>query len=150
LSSFFVDTSALTKRCVLEIGSKWVVSWIEPVAGHTVFISTLATVETVSALTRRERERIITVSDRVKLQNDFLFHVQNQYSVINLDDNIMNLARSLLVQHQLRTLDALQLASASQTAKILGIQLTFICADTRLLAAAAAEGLLTDNPNAHP
>jgi hypothetical protein len=31
-----------------------------------------------------------------------------------------------------------------------GTQLTFICADTRLLAAATAEGLLIDNPNAHP
>ncbi len=150
MSNFFVDTSALAKRYVPEVGTKWVTSWIEPQAGHTILVSTLATVEIITALVRRERGGVISISDRVKLQNDFLLHAQNQYSVINLDEDILNSARSLLMQHQLRTLDALQLASALQVAKILGIQLIFICADTRLLAAAAAEGLLTDNPNAHP
>jgi uncharacterized protein len=145
-----MDTSALAKRYVPEVGSKWVISWIEPQAGHMIFISTLATVEIITALVCRERGGVIPASDRVKLQNDFLLHAQNQYSVINLDDDVLNLARSLLVQHQLRTLDALQLASALQAVKILGIQLTFIGADTRLLAAAAAEGLLTDDPNTHP
>ncbi|MBS1252395.1 MAG: hypothetical protein MAG451_01434 [Anaerolineales bacterium] len=28
--------------------------------------------------------------------------------------------------------------------------LTFVCADDRLIAVAQAEGLLTENPNAHP
>ena len=43
-----------------------------------------------------------------------------------------------------------RLASALQAMRTLSISLTFVTADTRLLAAASAEGLAVDDPNAHP
>lgn len=82
--------------------------------------------------------------------NNFLRHLDKRYQVIELNDNLFDEARRLLIKHPLRALDALQLASALQAAKVLGIQPIFISADTRLLAAATAEGLAVDDPNLHP
>lgn len=150
MSQFFIDTSALAKRYIPEIGSIWINSWIVPQANNEIIISPLATVEMISLLTRRQRESSITLLQRVSMQKDFQFHVQEQYLGIDLDDNVLERARDLLLKHPLRTLDALQLACALEAAHLFDIQPTFISADTRLLAAASAEGLPTDDPNTHP
>jgi hypothetical protein len=60
----------------------------------------------------------------------------------------------LLESYPLRAYDAVQLASAlltHDTLQVIGLPPpTFLAADDRLLATAEAEGLATDNPNAHP
>lgn len=149
MSDYFVDTSALAKRYVAETGSTWVRSWIHPDAGHRVFISAIASVEVMSALMRREREGTLSREDRQKLENDFLYHVETEYLLIDPDKNVLNKARYLL-KHALRTLDAIQLASALETSLLFDIHPIFVSADTRLLNAAAAEGLPIDDPHAHP
>lgn len=149
MSAFFVDTSALAKRYIIETGSAWVRSWILPSGGHSITISALSTVEMVSLLMRREREGAILKTVRIRVQNSFLRHASNQYQVIELNNPVLKEARDLLTKYELRSLDALQLASAIQVARIISIKPTFISADTRLLDA-AAEGFATDNPNAHP
>lgn len=150
MSEFFVDTSALAKRYVIETGSKWVRSWVSPRTGNAVIISALTTVEMVSLLVRLEREKKISTLNHVRSQNNFLRHADDQYYVIDLDGDVLGEARALLVKHPLRALDALQLASALRIVKVIGIQPTFISADVRLLTAAPAEGLPIDDPNAHP
>jgi uncharacterized protein len=149
LSQFFIDTSPLAKRYIPEIGSAWINSWIVPQANNEIIISALATVEIYSFLTRRERESSVTSSQRQLMQNDFQFHVQEQYLLIDLDETVLDRARDLLLKHPLRTLDAIQLACALEAAHLFNIQPIFISADTRLLSAASAEGLPTDDPNMH-
>jgi predicted nucleic acid-binding protein len=60
----------------------------------------------------------------------------------------------LLERHPLRAYDAIQLASAliaNDALLTAGFApLIVLAADDRLLDAAQAEGLMTDNPNAHP
>jgi hypothetical protein len=55
--------------------------------------------------------------------------------------------------HPLRAYDAVQLACAFQArddAQVVGVTPpVFVCADTNLLASAAAEGMGVDNPNDH-
>jgi len=62
-------------------------------------------------------------------------------------------AEDLLTVHPLRTYDAVPLASALESNIRLvasGLSpLTFVAADARLLVAAATEGLMTEDPNAH-
>ena len=58
--------------------------------------------------------------------------------------------RNLVTQYPLRTLDAIQLASAKQTLTMLNEQITFVSADSNLLVVAATEGFKIDNPNLHP
>ena len=107
-------------------------------------LSQLASVELVSGLSRRLREDKLTLSDFVALRRDEF------YLSIDLDEMVLIRARNLVAKHPLRTLDALQLACALEAAHLFDIQPTFISADTRLLAAASAEGLPTDDPNTHP
>jgi hypothetical protein len=67
---------------------------------------------------------------------------------------ILDRAVYLTQNHRLRGYDAVQLATAitaNQTFLGAGlIPVTFVAADTDLLAAAQAEGLTTDNPNLYP
>lgn len=150
MSTFFVDTSALAKRYLVETGSNWVLSWIEPPANNVIIISELTFVEMRSLLARRVRERILTLTDANLLRNDFLLHTQNEYLIVLVETNVLNQAARLVDQYTLRTLDAIQLASAIQAVNIVSHPMTFISGDKNLLAAAAAEGFITDNPNAHP
>ena len=68
-------------------------------------------------------------------------------------DAIVARAQDLASAHLLRAYDAVQLASALESnARLLiagSSPLTFVSADTRLLTAAAAEGLATEDPNSH-
>lgn len=150
MSEFFVDTSALAKRYIPEVGTSWVTKWIEPQANNIIVVSSITSVEMVSVLMRREREGSVSATDRTRLQNDFLFHVQKQYVVVAVSKEVLVEARRLLVSYPLRALDALQLASILYIKQSTDFQPTFISADTRLLDAAAAEGFTTDNPNKHP
>jgi uncharacterized protein len=150
LSVYFGDTSAVAKRYLPEIGSAWVQSWIDPQAGNLTILSELATIEFVSLLTRRQRENSISTGDFTRLYNDFFLHVSQQYRVIDLNKSIFAQARQLVIKHPLRTLDAIQLASALAAANAIGVPIIFISADQKLLAAAASEGFSVDDPNAHP
>jgi predicted nucleic acid-binding protein len=150
LSEYFVDTSALAKRHIIATGSAWVRGWIRPRAGNVIVISALATVEPASLLMRRERAGTISTLRRTRALNNFLLHAENEYLVFELDEVVLEEARNALVRHLLRALDALHLASAVVADRDLGVKLTFISADVKLLPAAAAEGFTTDDPNLHP
>jgi hypothetical protein len=103
-----------------------------------------------SVFARRQREGILQPTNTSTLQNIFLLHLEKEYLVVPLDTDIMVQARQLLIQHPLRTLDAIQLSCAMQSVALLGSPITFISSDRNLLAAAVAEGFETDDPNAHP
>jgi uncharacterized protein len=150
VSTFFVDTSALAKRYLVETGSNWVLSWIEPPANNVIVISELAFVEMRSLLARRVRESVLRVVDANALRNDFLLHANNEYLIVLVETNVLNQAARLVDQYPLRTLDAIQLASAIQAVNVLGQPMLFISGDKNLLAAVASEGFVTDDPNAHP
>jgi predicted nucleic acid-binding protein len=150
LSSYYADTSALAKRYIKETGSIWVASWMIPAANNVTLVSALALIEMYSVLARHEREGNITQAARNNLQATFLVHSQREYLMVPLDDQVLTQAQTLVNQYPLRTLDALQLASALYAVQILQEPISFISADKSLLAAASGEGLLVDNPNAHP
>jgi uncharacterized protein len=149
LTAYFVDSSALAKRYIIETGSEWVRSWILPAHKNQIVISVLSTVEVISLLMRREREGAVSTQERIRVQNNFMRHSEDEYYTIDVDNNVLGIARQLLARHPLRTLDAIQLASALQAAAALRAQPTFVCADQRLLTAASSEGLPIDNPNLH-
>jgi len=107
-------------------------------------ISALTTVEMISLLTRRAREGSLSPSVQATLQSTFLLHIEKEYLPV------LTLAQTLIPRHFLRTLDAIQLASALDAVKTLGEKPVFVCSDNHLLTAAAAEGFAIDNPLLHP
>jgi hypothetical protein len=150
LSNYYVDTSALAKRYLAERGSAWVLSWVEPPAGNIIIISELTAVELFSVLARRYREGALSSTNVAALQADFLFHLQNEYLTVPLDQVVLIRARQLVGQYPLRSLDAIQLACALHALTILQDTIIFVSGDNNLLSAAAYEGFTTDNPYNHP
>ena len=150
---YHLDTSALAKRYVPERGS----SWIKTLAAtETISISALATAELASLLGRRSREGQLS-SDQSRQTYQSFLQDRPQYQVLPIDDGLIHDAADLLLRGggvpALRALDALQLiaarralARAASSGASTGV---FVSADRRLLEAAAALGLSTDNPEDH-
>src|SRR5436305_8059343 len=114
-----------------------------------VIISELTTLEAVAVLTHRQREKNVPPDYLQMLRNDFLLHVEREYLVINVDSVVFIRARNLISRYPLRAIDAVQLACALDVMRALNEAVTFVSADRMLLAAAALEGLATDNPDNH-
>ncbi len=152
MSNLFLDSSALVKRYLRETGTYWLRQQIA--SATAVIVMRLTRVEVMSAVTRRQREGVI--DQRVVQGIDQLLtrHFSQQYTVIPLSEPLVSVAVRLLTAHPLRAYDAVQLAAAVQVNRRLVAQqltpITFMCADTRLLQIASAEGLTTDDPNNYP
>ena len=151
---YYMDSSCLVKRYVNEIGSGWVLSITNPVAGNEIYIVRITGVEVVSAISRRKRDGTIISADAAMviatLKNDLL----NEYQIIEVTEQLVNRAMTLAETYGLRGFDAVQLAGACEVQALCSASgippLSFLSADKGLSAAAIAEGLSVDDPNAHP
>ena len=155
VNAYFLDTSALVKRYVPEIGSDWILSITDPATDNHLAISQITWVEVHSALARRLRDGSFSAQrfDLIaqKVREDF----ENEYRVIDVDQTLIETATELVMQHPLRAYDSVQLASALrfQSTTLVSVpntQLVFVSADNRLLDIAQSEGLATDDPNNYP
>ncbi|MEO6596424.1 MAG: type II toxin-antitoxin system VapC family toxin [Planctomycetota bacterium] len=134
----YLDTSWLVKLYVDEPGSAGVRKVVD--ADSDVVVSDLAYVEFHSAVARRRRERTLAARSAATLVARFRKDWSERVRVaVSLD--VLLRAADLLSEHPLRSLDALQLASALLIATGAPEALRFGAADDRLNAAATAEGL---------
>jgi uncharacterized protein len=154
LNTYFLDSSALLKRYHVEIGSKWLRRITAPRFGYRLYIAQITRVEVASAFARLKREGTLPARLARLARTLVKEHSNSQYRIIILDDEIIERAENLTDSYPLRAADAIQLACAIyadvRVKAATADPLIFLSADTRLLTAANAEGLLTDNPNAHP
>jgi uncharacterized protein len=154
MTIYYADSSTLVKRHANEIGSAWVKALLDPSASHTIITARISIVEVISALNRKVRNLEISISDYSPMATDFKATCTNEYQLIELANPIYDRACQLLETYKLRAYDSVQLASAlltNATIQASGLPaLTFLAADTDLLNAAQAEGLVTDDPNIHP
>jgi predicted nucleic acid-binding protein len=154
MAIYYADSSTLVKRHANEIGSAWVKTIFARSANNTVITARISVVEVFSALNRRVRETTIQPPDYILIANDFTAICATEYQFVELIILVIDRARQLLERHPLRAYDSIQLASALLTNTALltnGLSpLTFLAADVNLRNAAQAEGLTTDDPQAHP
>ena len=154
MSVYFLDSSALVKRYVTEIGTAWIQQMADPSLHNQLIIARITWVEVLSAFARRQREGSFSPTDTVKAIQTFRYDLDMQYQVVELSQTVAEAAGRLVTNHSIRAYDAVQLASAVhiQTALVQtqSITLNFLTADDRLTPIAQAEGFLTDNPNHHP
>lgn len=134
----YLDTSALIKRFVTEKGSPLV----ESLVSQEGFVATakIAYTEVYAGLTRKHREGHLPGSQYALACRQFESDWQ-AYIRVDLQDEILVLARDLIQRHTLRGFDAIHLASALSLRAALGEEITFAAADERLLRAARAERL---------
>ena len=119
-------------------------------AGNVILISELTTVEMYSVFARLQRENKLTSTQTLALTSKFAFDTRYEYLIVPMDSSVFAMGQSLVAKYPLRTLDALQLASARQACSLLNESIVFVSADNRLLSVALTEGFTTDNPISHP
>ncbi len=155
MNTFFLDSSALAKRYLIETGSTWILALTDLPAGYSLFLAEITWVEVAAALAARHRAPGgITRQERDGAVRLLSRHCATQYRLISLDRPILSRAVRLTQQHRLRGYDAVRLSTALATNNALitsGLPgLTFVAADGDLVAAAHGEGLAADDPNLHP
>ena len=129
----FLDSSALAKRYVQEPGSDRVEEILS--SASSLGISVIGVTEVVSALCRRRREKKLS-PPQYSMAKRALFEDIEDASIVNLTDQVVARAVSLLERWPLRSSDALHVASAAEWSAEL-----FVSSDERQCAAARAYGL---------
>lgn len=152
--NYFCDASVLVKRHIYEIGRYWFANIADLTTGNTIIISRLSLTEVISSFNRRCRELSLPQSDYQKVSQDFESFCFNEYQIIEMTQAVTEKAKEMLEKYPLRAGDAIQLASALLADEVLKQanfpELTFLVSDQRLLDAANAENLLSDNPQFYP
>ena len=154
MTQSFLDSSGLIKRDVVEPGTPWVRAMTSRSSSNTVMIAHMTQIEIVSGASRRAREGTLTTRTARAVRLLIDRHARREYMVIGLTPQVVRRAEDLLAVHPLRAYDSVQLASALESnTRLVAAGLSpvlFVSADVRLLTVATAEGLMTEDPNAHP
>lgn len=136
---YYLDTSALVKRYHLEPGSSDIdVLFADPV--NQLFISRLAIVESLSTFSRLVREGVLSAADFASVTARINADVATEtIRVPALSTKQLADASALFtshgLSHNLRTLDAIHLATAQALISRRG-SAVFVAADKKLLKAA--------------
>ena len=89
MAIYFLDTSAVIKRYVLEIGTGWVQALTLPTAPHSHFVAHIAWVETISAVTRRVRGGTLSPADAATALVDFRLDFNHQYIPVEISAGLI-------------------------------------------------------------
>lgn len=148
----FLDSSALVKCYVAETGYAWTRSILDD-ENTVVYVASLSRVETISALTRRLRRGDITPAEFEVACEQFRLDLTTQFEIVALTDQMIEEASTLAEKHGLRAYDAVQLAAAMDSRRVISQvepnQFILVSADLELNDAAIAEGLNVEDPNTH-
>lgn len=151
MAIYFIDSSALVKRYVNEIGSTWTLRLFDPVLDNEFFIAAITGVEIIAAITRRARSGSINVTDATLVCQQIRNDLQTDYSIVEITEEIIDSGMKLAEKRGLRGYDAVQLAAGCAVNALCiasGLSpVIFVSADNELNLAAASEDLSIKNPN---
>jgi uncharacterized protein len=154
VATTYIDTSALVKRYVAEVGSAWIRRMVARPVQDVIYTAVLTEVEVRSALQRLIREGRLDTAQAQRLTQRVLQHFTRRYQLIRITRPVVAEAGRLVEGYPLRAYDAVQLACALTVRRSMhrrGMPSPlFVTADTTLLAAAQAEGFPVDNPLQYP
>lgn len=146
MARFFLETSALAKRYILEEGTPRVSQLVE--SGDSLLVSRLALVEVASAAVRRTRAGDIAEDALTGLLQTLDDDFRRRFEVVELGGGTMSRSVDLIRVHALRAADGIQLACALIAAGSPGAssELMFVSSDRELNAAAETEGMTVLDP----
>ena len=96
MTTYYLDTSALSKRYVQEPGTLWIRALIDPTASHTLLLARITMVELYSALARRRREGTVKIEDYLVATQAFAAHSVTAYEFVELDLPVVALLKRSL------------------------------------------------------
>ncbi len=137
---YYFDTSALLKRYIKESGSEVIDDTIDK--AHEILVSALTHIEAISALRRLLSEGKICKADykniKSELDKDF-----KDFTILPILQKTLNKAYQIVDAEDLRTLDAIQLATVIIASENID---KLVAADQRLLSAADNNNIVTLDP----
>jgi predicted nucleic acid-binding protein len=140
----FLDTSALAKRYVQELGSEELEHLFFNRATE-VIVSTLSMPELSSAIGRKVKDREILEEPAIQALREFENDWENLFVKIPLTEKIALSASKLTIQYNLKGADAVHL----ETAIIVDSEL-FVASDQQLISVAEKVGLNFYDPTEGP
>ena len=151
MAVYYLDTSALAKLYIEEIGSGRVADLVrDPERDHFAILE-VSRVEFHSAVRRRERQGDISSAETADVLAQLDSDLQSLFVVQPMTAAVLEEAVAIIGRHPLRAYDALQLAGCIALNTGVGSQgFFFVCADEELLDAAMAEGIGVINLNEGP
>lgn len=84
MATYFLDSSALVKRYVNEVGTLWIQNLTSTKTGHLICIGRITTVEVVAALARRVKSGSLTAHDSASAIAQFKTEISTDYRVVEL------------------------------------------------------------------
>ncbi len=129
----FIDTSALAKHFFQEEGTEEVQRVFSQATG--VYVSVLSLPETFSTLARKKREKKITTDQYFEIKQAIIKDFRD-FNICELSPLIISKTIFLLEKYVIRTLDAMQVASALEIHPEI-----FVSSDNRQLKAAQGMNL---------
>lgn len=137
MTSAYFDTSVLVKNYVQEAGSARARVLLR---SHSFLSSSITPVELMSALTRRKSRGELEVEDLPRI----LARVQQDrpyWKLLDVSLAVLSQAEELIQKVQMRTLDAIHVASFVTFQSASGMRIPFVTGDTRQRDAATHLGL---------
>lgn len=154
MAHFILDTSALAKRYVSEVGSSWIRTITDSGSGNYCWIAAITQVELVAALFRRTRIGTLALAQAQQTAQVFHQELGSHFLVVPVRGIVLDEAVRLVQAHPLRAYDGLQLAVAlylhGENRRQGLPALVLVSSDQILNQAAVAEGLLVEDPARHP
>ncbi len=139
----YLDTSALVKKYVIEVGTEKVRDLLR--GKSRVITSLLTYAEVCAAFSRKRRKGGIEEKSYQRIWKSFLIDWET-FTLVELWQELFPYIRRLTENHPLRGGDAVHLSTALWVQETVGSLITFIAADNHLITAAKKEGLEIINP----
>jgi uncharacterized protein len=125
MALYYFDASALVKYYVTEPGSTWVRQVIDeqdPMSGqahHIILVAEITRVEVAAGLAVIERVGRIRRAERDRAYRRFMSQLAHRYAIMPLSTDDFATAAHLTQQHPLKAYDAIQLATALRSHRLL-------------------------------
>ena len=136
--NLYLDTSALIKRYVSEIGSPDVREWVRSADDQATVLITRA--EMSAAINRLLRMKFLTQEDYFSALNEFRSDWRD-YHRLPVTEPLVARADLLACEHNLRGYDAIHLAAALTWQELLSMPVTLVTYDKELAEAARTSGM---------
>jgi predicted nucleic acid-binding protein len=96
------DASGIVKRYVNELGSPWVQTQADPLAGHEIFLTRITRVEIAAAIARRGRGPLPAGVTVASILTQFRYNSVHHYNILEITPTMLNLAEHVAAFHALR------------------------------------------------
>jgi uncharacterized protein len=84
VEAYFIDSSALVKRYVQEVGTSWVRRLTHRGTANQIYVTRITAVEVTSAVARRRRGKTLTFRQASSILSRFRKHPAGRYTVLEV------------------------------------------------------------------